>query len=258
MECRDCHEASLNVSLKHLADKGKDFTLLDFREEFRCHERTIYKIADQKTWMIMRKVYQDIMGEDSTIAPLSEESGMKVPFYVAHDPVKGRAVFASQRVKKGTLVWGERQMAHFGDIDFFRKFLVSLPFTELACDILTWAWVEQDVDGRVSVEVAFDEGSMFNDSSPRRVAEEKDEGDETEITCTGGSLSESGMICDNKDDKNDDEEASKGDDELPTTGCISDEVCLGNYALHDIDAGEEFTCDYREFADDEINAHLSL
>ena len=120
VECKDCrHEAALNVSLSPLADKWKDFGLQDFMEEFGCHERTEYKILDKEAWMIMRKLYQEIVGEKSTIAPLSDENGMKVPFYVAHVPGKGRAVFASQPVKRGTLVWNERQQGHF----FLRRFL---------------------------------------------------------------------------------------------------------------------------------------
>eukprot|EP00978_Attheya_sp_CCMP212_P033199 scaffold132954_cov27-Attheya_sp.AAC.1 len=137
VECKDCHEAALKVSLNPLADKWKDFMLKDFKDAFGCRGRgkKDFKIPDTETWMIMRKLYQDIVGEKSTIAPLSNESGMKVPFYVAHVPGKGRAVFASQPVKKGTLVWDERQQGDFFDGDSFRKFLVSLP-TELRCDAL--------------------------------------------------------------------------------------------------------------------------
>eukprot|EP00978_Attheya_sp_CCMP212_P035291 scaffold152579_cov45-Attheya_sp.AAC.1 len=275
VECKDCHaEAVLNVSLNPLADKWKGFRLQDFMEEFGCNERTELKIPDEEAWMIMRKLYQDIVGEKSTIAPLSNESGMKVPFYVAHVPGKGRAVFASQPVKKGTLVWDERQEGDFFDGDSFRKFLVSLP-TELRCDALMWSWAENR-DGVLLIATAFDEGSMFNDNDHNPVAEEED--DETEMdsperifkqngemASTGGGISEIGMIRDKKDlhmdDEDADEEESKRDDGLPNTGCVSEtagEDCLVNYALRDIEAGEEITCDYSEFFSDEAYDYLGL
>eukprot|EP00978_Attheya_sp_CCMP212_P024799 scaffold78533_cov26-Attheya_sp.AAC.1 len=77
VECKDCHEAALNVSLNPLADKWKGFGMQAFMDEFGCDERTEFKIPGNETWMIMRKLYQDIVGEKWTIAPLSDESGMQ-------------------------------------------------------------------------------------------------------------------------------------------------------------------------------------
>eukprot|EP00978_Attheya_sp_CCMP212_P017396 scaffold46229_cov30-Attheya_sp.AAC.1 len=41
VECRDCREAALNVSLNHSADTWKDFgiQIQDFMEDFGCDER---------------------------------------------------------------------------------------------------------------------------------------------------------------------------------------------------------------------------
>eukprot|EP00978_Attheya_sp_CCMP212_P008299 scaffold19466_cov35-Attheya_sp.AAC.1 len=90
------------------------------------------------------------------------------------------------------------------------------------------------------------------------------------MASTGGCISESGMIRDKKDlrmdDEDADEEESKRDDELPNTGCISETTgeiliggdCLVNYALRDIEAGEEITCDYSEFDSDEAYEYFGL
>eukprot|EP00978_Attheya_sp_CCMP212_P046198 scaffold378641_cov51-Attheya_sp.AAC.1 len=68
------------------------------------------------------------------------------------------------------------------------------------------------------------------------------------------------------DDEDADEEESKRDDGLPNTGCISESTgeiltggdCLVNYALRDIEAGEEITCDYSEFDSDEAYHYFGL
>jgi hypothetical protein len=61
---------------------------------------------------------------------------------------------------------------------------------------------------------------------------------------------------DDDDDEEEEEEESNGGDGLPNTGCISETTgeiisggaCPVNYAIRDIEAGEEFTCEYVEFA----------
>eukprot|EP00978_Attheya_sp_CCMP212_P018638 scaffold51370_cov32-Attheya_sp.AAC.1 len=204
-------------------------------EDFGCDERTEYKIPDKEAWMIIRKVYQDIMGEKSTIAPLSDENELQVPFYMAHVPGKGRAVFASQPVKR-----------------------------ELTCDALIWSWAEKR-DGMIFIATVFDEGSMLNDPSP--VAENHNEDKETEIDSQECTSNEKDLHMDGEyDNEEDDEEESKGDDVLPNTGCISETTgeiisggaCAINYALRDIEAGEEFTCEYSEFDSDEAIDYFSL
>ena len=83
------------------------------------------------------------------------------------------------------------------------------------------------------MSIALDEGSLFNDSKFRGVNEEKDEDNGTEMASTGCIDDTTGEII------------SGGD-------------CLINYALRDIEAGEEFTCDYSDFADEELNAHCYM
>lgn len=58
-------------------------------------------------------------------------------------PEKGRGVFATNTVKKGTLIWTSHKhySARFPDAGMYRQFLRALP-PDLACDVLLWSYVE--------------------------------------------------------------------------------------------------------------------
>jgi hypothetical protein len=64
-------------------------------------------------------------------------------------------------VKRGDLVWDRSQHAQFVDEASFRRFLLSISY-ELACDVLQWAYIEEDDEDEAICAVEFDDGVYVN------------------------------------------------------------------------------------------------
>ncbi len=116
----------------------------------------------------MRDAYRRIVGpEHSSILPTNEKNGLHVPYKVDYvNDEKGRGVFATAPIKKGTLVWSshKRQSARFFDGDSYRQFVATVP-VDLACDIMQFSYV-QDFGPPHSPELAIctdlDEGALVS------------------------------------------------------------------------------------------------
>jgi hypothetical protein len=126
-------------------------------------------IPTQETWIMMRNAYRRIVEPGrSSILPTDEKNGFHVPYKVDNvNDKKGRGVFATAPIKKGTLVWSshKRQSARFFDGDSYRQFVAAIP-VDLACDIMRFSYV-QDFGPPHSPELAIctdlDEGALIND-----------------------------------------------------------------------------------------------
>lgn len=94
---------------------------------------------DTATWLFIRTKYYESVGENVNIEDLRKE-GILVPYEVRYDPKRGRGVFVTEPVKKGTRMWDDSQLASFKKRDDFVEFLEQLPH-DLQCDILLWAYV---------------------------------------------------------------------------------------------------------------------
>ena len=205
-----------------------DRTLKDFIET-QCQE--IYEdgselpIPSFTDFQRMRQVYHDIVhhdddnnsekGEDSEYSyhRLSThlETGFAVPVQARQSPGKGRGVFATQTIAKGSLVWSNVLTARFPDGPSYQRFILQLPKVTMACDILEWAYVQQ---GQISVDLEL--SSLMNSAW----------GDETQtVGCP----------------KPPDDDRTYQDDPLDCANRM--------YALVDIAPGEELLCDYGDFAD---------
>lgn len=133
-----CPSPSPTVSSDPLPDRNRTCwpdawegrTLEDLRKQFHCNSSEKRPIYDQAVWMMLRGVYQGMMGpERSTIMqPLSAEGGFVIDFDIRHTPDKGRGVFTRQPIKKGDLVHtSTRQWSHFSTGSDFRRFLQAIP-----------------------------------------------------------------------------------------------------------------------------------
>lgn len=110
---------------------------------------------DTDTWLLIRKKYYESKGKKVTDEDLRRE-GILVPYEVRHDPKRGRGIFVTERVRKGTRMWDDSQLAFFKTRDHFVQFLEQLPH-DLQCDILLWAYVHKG-----NVECDLDPGSFIN------------------------------------------------------------------------------------------------
>jgi len=169
-------------------------------------------LPNDETWVILRKTYRQIVGDDSTISRRDDVDGFDVgvPIHAGISPGKGRGLFATQDIPQGTRVWtSRRQCACFYEGDSFRKFLASLP-TSLACDVLMWAYVE---------DFGYDEGELLCcDLDKASLMNTKEKGEDANVGCVR-------------------EVASK------YKGGCADNI----FALRTIRAGEEILCDYDDF-----------
>lgn len=140
--------------------------LFDPWESFDC-DRVFEKdrpIPDETTWSILRTTYEMAVGDaNSTISPISDRDGWKVPIDIKQVTGKGRSIFASNEIKAGAHVWTGTQMATFQDGETYITFLNKLP-NDLACDVVLWAYVTvSDRHGNIPViSVELDSASLVN------------------------------------------------------------------------------------------------
>jgi hypothetical protein len=146
-------------------------------------------IHDQSTWVLLRGIYQGIVGPSysSLDETRMSENGFEVKVKAEEIAGKGRGVVALEDIPKGTVVWDSYLTARFPSAVEYRRFLASLP-RELACDVMIWAYAEnysykddENDDGfvvppflgtRTLIGVDLDEGSFMNtkdDSTPKNI-----------------------------------------------------------------------------------------
>jgi hypothetical protein len=170
-QCVETKQPKETKPLLH-SDRKDDWVNGNMWEQFHCDDMFASgprPIPTQESWIIMRDAYRRIVGpEHSSILPTDEKNGLHVPYKVDYvNDEKGRGVFATAPIKKGTLVWSshKRQSARFFDGDSYRQFVAAVP-VDLACDIMQFSYV-QDFGPPHSPELAIctdlDEGALINE-----------------------------------------------------------------------------------------------
>jgi hypothetical protein len=124
-------------------------------------------IHEIEVWnTILPDAYTNYMKEwKNKIAKLTKHSkgGVVVPFEVRFDPNKGRALYAKEDIKKGTLVWTSSHSHNFHGEKDYLAFLKYLPHN-LQCEIMLWTYPIVHTTSKVTI--AFDEGNYINDGGP--------------------------------------------------------------------------------------------
>lgn len=170
----------------------------------------------KQTWQTLWAAYNGAMqrgGKSAVSLDLMGPSGMSVPFEV--QTVNGlRGVYSLRKVKKGEMVWfsGGRVIS-ITSKGHYSTMLESLP-QHLAHSMFMWSWVFYDPKIRKKViRMTLDEGSLVNHAAKPNTG--------THPHC----------------------------DRLPEVARL---VCLeNNYALRDIEAGEEFTDNYNNYDEED-------
>lgn len=176
--------------------------------------------------------------------PENRFSTMVVPTEIKDAGIKGRGVFATERIEKGSLVMSLNagNMGIFKDGATWRSFAATLP-RETACNFIEWSWVQEitpekgnnDIREGLTIFVAFDESSLLNAGSW-----DWGGGEEANIRCGTPFHSEQYSINMNEGgDANENEEEKWGP-------CRFD-----YYATRDIEAGEELLLNYGDFEDED-------
>ena len=85
------------------------------------------------------------------------------PYYAKLSPGKGRGLFASRSIKKGSLVHdGTKSDVIFPSARKFRQYIFSLP-RNYACDAAEWVWMQQlEKDGPYHLLMGINISSLMN------------------------------------------------------------------------------------------------
>jgi hypothetical protein len=176
-------------------------------------------VWDQATWESLQNAYRRAVGTKTSTISRHKETGIQVPYEVRVSPDKGRGVFATEKVRRGQIVWKMTQHAKFFEEAPFRRFLSSLSY-DLACDVLMWAYVEKDAKHGFAVAIELDEGSYFNNGNSK-----------AEVN----TMDKYGVVLDDGNSKAE----------------INAMDSVGVFAIRDIPAGEEILMNYTEFDNDD-------
>ena len=147
------------------AGNNENRTVLDMWFNLKCDEvfgRGPRPVPTGAQFAEAIRLYNSIVTEESLRIDASAEA-IKVDLEVRQADGKGRGIFATSRIERGTM-WrdGYTKTALFYDPDQYRKFILELE-VGMACDVLQWAYGEEDGDERPFVAVDLDEGTMCND-----------------------------------------------------------------------------------------------
>mmetsp|Transcript_30948 Transcript_30948/g.46958 ORF Transcript_30948/g.46958 Transcript_30948/m.46958 type:complete len:270 (-) Transcript_30948:50-859(-) len=181
-------------------------------------------IHSENDWIYARNIYsKDFQQQQQSSKDFNDSNGSKylngfhVPVQVKHLPGKGRGLFATTFIKKGTLIWTNTYTARFSTGPSYKKFIWSLS-NEFACDTLQWAYVQ-------SMSYADDTNETMTDL---QISVDLDEC----AYCNYGNIDsgKGNMGCNDDDDT-----------------CYDNDGRYENYAMKDIQAGEELLCPYELF-----------
>ena len=214
-------------------------TLSQLKIYFGCtsDERPIH---DQKTWQYLRQTYHDIVGaEKSTIGPPNRAfNGFAVPYYVDQSPGRGRGLFASRDIPKGSLIWTASRTAEFEDAESYRNFLLTIP-ADLACDVMMWAYVSygSETDGESENINDEEEEEDYVDS------EDEDEDDEEDYESSLKIM----LDLDECSFCNDGGKKRNMDWDEEAAALYPDNSDWRTFAVKDVKKGDELLCNYSGF-----------
>ncbi|CAJ1945168.1 unnamed protein product [Cylindrotheca closterium] len=140
-------------------------TMVHIAKSRGCNSYDFNARRNQTEWATMRSAYIATVGPRRASIKLSYGSGFRIPIKIAHSPGRGRGVFATTDIPKGTLVWTSDFTATFEEGFQFRKFLSVLP-DDMVCDLLFWCYTMKD-EGEHVIACDLDESSLFNHADHR-------------------------------------------------------------------------------------------
>eukprot|EP00978_Attheya_sp_CCMP212_P024774 scaffold78480_cov60-Attheya_sp.AAC.2 len=201
-------ECASNIDVPDEEEWCYDCDLKELEDELDCIAINKRPIPDESVWRVLSRAHADVVGtEEPTPA-----GKFYVPYQVRQSEGKGRGVFATEPIKKGTRVVDADKAVVFEDPESFNMFLKSIPH-HVACDVLEWTWPGYR-DKKAVILMDLNESSVINNSRSKE-------------------NSNIGTGC-------------KG------RGCKNNKYVVGDIkyfvALRDIEVGEEFLMRYGEFS----------
>lgn len=142
-------------------DLSTECSLEDIGDSRNCDNAIFGNIPNETSWKHMRAAALAVLDDEADFEMDSVPS-IKVPYVICVDDVKGRGLYATEFVPKGTVVWDGEYTALFEDAIDFRTFLAVLP-DEYVCNLEEWCYILHDKeDDSHSVGCDLDDGSLIN------------------------------------------------------------------------------------------------
>ena len=214
--------------------------------------RPLYTSQD---WQRLQTIYKSLGGgtvdySGTVDYPESEAPHDFIPPFKSGYTIdnKGRGIFATRYIRKGEMTYGgKKNYAFFSSGEEYRRFLNELTDAE-ACDIMMWSWPQWNMgrDGSTMIVVLLDDNSLQNHAD--------------------GIDDDEEILSDYHDEKIIDmismanKKKAKNGRQVANTGCPSHMECgmFDEYALDDIQKGEELVCDYDRFFDEKLWTDFGL
>uniref|UniRef100_A0A7S3V5V9 Uncharacterized protein n=1 Tax=Chaetoceros debilis TaxID=122233 RepID=A0A7S3V5V9_9STRA len=95
----------------------------DLEEYFECDLDAPRPIISQSTWRHARELYH--AGANNHPSKVLSD-GFFVPVEAKKAPGKGRGIFATEDIEKGTLIWNPSRTAHVTTPAAFKEYLMQL------------------------------------------------------------------------------------------------------------------------------------
>ena len=162
----------LDHSVVKVAIAGQDYEeswgIGTMRRQLECRRHLApdqeRPVPTSQDWAYLRRVYHQTVQTKPTVKDTTE-SAFRVPYEIRHDPVKGRGIYATTDIPKGTVIWTRTQSYSITTASDFRRFIFSIPNQDgLACDVLLWWYVFEQADGHHEIVFDLNDGALMNNS----------------------------------------------------------------------------------------------
>jgi hypothetical protein len=131
-------------------------------------QKILGHIPSPDDWVAYREAYRRAVVNnpshfslDSSTWKDGSASGLHVPVEVKNDPKRGRGVYATVPIPKGTLVWDNRFTARIRNECEGRRFVLELTH-EQACNVIIWGYPFDHGTGHLEWGIDLDQVSFLN------------------------------------------------------------------------------------------------
>lgn len=156
--------------------------------------------------------------------------GILVPYEVRVTAKKGRGLYATKPIPKGTMIIQCNRELRFDTYDEWNAFVACIPDAKLKSDVARWAWPTQSVSGKQWVMLSLDDGSLVNNCATPTMGGHWSDSDSTDVPDDSDST---------------DVQVHIGRQMIPSD--------LNTFALREIATGEELCDNYSTYNSDESN-----
>jgi hypothetical protein len=163
-----CFLPRFSLNAKYLEEDQNCPIQWDFQDCRPQSQEILGHIPSPADWLAFREAYHRAVVNNPhhfSLDPLTwkngSASGLHTPAEVKHDPKRGRGVYATAPIPKGTLVWDNRFTARIRNECEGRRFVQELTH-EQACNVIVWGYSFDHGTGHLEWGIDLDLCSLLN------------------------------------------------------------------------------------------------